>query len=101
VSGQNRCKKPLLGRPEHRLPGAENPGNIKKILGGLKMKKYNCFWNNSSDMVDFYRALEGAIAGGIVSVDEDDNDGTAFNVACDFAYQFEQLARKHDIEIVF
>ena len=62
------------------------------------MKKYNCFWNNSSDMVDFYRALEGAIAGGIVSVDEDDNDGTALNVACDFAETFEQMAEEYNIE---
>ena len=65
------------------------------------MKKYNCFWRESSEMVDFYRALEEAIAAGIVVVDEDDNDGTAFDVACDFAETFEELARKHNIEIVF
>ena len=66
------------------------------------MKKYNCFWkNNSSEMVDFYRALESQIVDGNVSVDEDDNDGTAFNVACDFAGKFEELARKYNIEIVF
>jgi hypothetical protein len=93
-------QKTFIG-PARTPPAGSVSRQIQKILGGLKMKKYNCFWNNSSDMVDFYRALEGAIAGGIVSVDEDDNDGTAFNVACDFAYQFEQLARKHDIEIVF
>ena len=68
----------------------------------MRYKKYNCFWReDSSEMVSFLRELEPQIVGGIVSVDEDDNNGTAFNVACDFAYQFEQLARKHDIEIVF
>lgn len=63
------------------------------------MKKYNCFWkNDSSEMVDFYRALEPQIAAGIVSIDEDDNDGTAFNVACDFADTFEQMAEEYNIE---
>jgi len=62
------------------------------------MKKYNCFWNNSSDMVDFYRALEEAIAAGIVVVDEDDNDGTALMVDRDFIGTFERLAKEHNIE---
>ena len=67
-----------------------------------KYKKYNCFWReDSSEMVSFLRELETLLEAGVVTIDEDDNDGTAFNVASDFAYQFEQLARKHDIEIVF
>ena len=64
----------------------------------MKYKKYNCFWRESSEMVDFYRALEEAIAAGIVAVDEDDNDGTALNVACDFAETFEQMAEEYNIE---
>ena len=68
----------------------------------MKYKKYNCFWReDSSEMVSFLRELEPEIVGGIVVVDEDDNDGTALNVACDFAETFEELARKHNIEIVF
>ena len=66
------------------------------------MKKHNCFWRkDSSEMVSFLRELETYIKAGVVAIDEDDNDGTAFNVACDFAETFEELARKHNIEIVF
>ena len=68
----------------------------------MKYKKYNCFWRkDSSQMVSFLRELETYIEAGIIVVDEDDNDGTALNVACDFAETFEELARKHNIEIVF
>lgn len=63
------------------------------------MRKYNCFWNNSSEMVDFYRALDEAIAAGIVVVDEDDNDGTALIVDRDFIGTFERLAKGHNIDI--
>ena len=63
------------------------------------MKKYNCFWRkDSSEMESFLHALEPQIVGGIVSVDEDDNDGTALNVACDFAETFEQMAEEYNIE---
>jgi hypothetical protein len=68
----------------------------------MKYKKYNCFWRkDSSEMVSFLRELETYIKVGVVAIDEDDNDGTALNVACDFAETFEELARKHNIEIVF
>ena len=63
------------------------------------MKKYNCFWkNDSSQMVSFLRELEPEILAEIVVVDEDDNDGTALNVACDFAETFEQMAEEYNIE---
>ncbi len=64
-----------------------------------KMQKYNCFWRkDSSEMVSFLRALEPYIGAGVVAIDEDDNDGTALNVACDFAETFEQMAEEYNIE---
>ena len=63
-----------------------------------KLRKYNCFWRESSEMVSFLRELEPQLKAGIVVVDEDDNDGTALNVACDFAETFEQMAEEYNIE---
>ena len=63
------------------------------------MKKYNCFWRkDSGEMVSFLRELETYIEAGVVAIDEDDNDGTALNVACDFAETFEQMAEEYNIE---
>ena len=63
------------------------------------MKKYNCFWKeDSGEMVSFLRALVPLLEAGVVAIDEDDNDGTAFNVACDFAETFEQMAEEYNIE---
>jgi hypothetical protein len=65
----------------------------------MRYKKYNCFWReDSSEMVSFLRELETYIKVGVVAIDEDDNDGTALNVACDFAETFEQMAEEYNIE---
>jgi len=110
----------LIDDDEHYIAIADRPFTItirREVLAGQgdsqeweieaeevakmrKYKKYNCFWNNSSsDMLDFYRALEEAIAAGIVAVDEDDNDGTALMVDRDFIGTFERLAKEHNIDI--
>ena len=65
-----------------------------------KYKKYNCFWReDSSEMVSFLRALEPYIEAGVVTIDEDDNDGTALVVDIETSAVFEKLAKKHNIEI--
>ena len=64
------------------------------------MKKYNCFWkNDSSEMVSFLRELEPYIEAGVVTIDEDDNDGTALVVDIETSDFFEQLAKEHNIDI--
>ena len=66
----------------------------------MRHKKYNCFWRkDSSEMVSFLRALEPQIEAGVVTIDEDDNDGTALVVDIEISDFFEQLAKKHNIDI--
>ena len=66
----------------------------------MKYKKYNCFWkNDSSEMVSFLRELEPQLKAGVVTIDEDDNDGTALMVDIEIRDFFEQLAKEHNIEI--
>lgn len=63
------------------------------------MQKYNCFWReDSSEMVSFLRELEPYIETGVVTIDEDDNDGTALIVDIEIRDFFEQLAKEHNIE---
>ena len=65
-----------------------------------KYKKYNCFWReDSSEMVSFLHTLEPYIRAGVVTFDEDDNDGTALVVDIEISDFFEQLAKEHNIEI--
>ena len=66
----------------------------------MKYKKYNCFWReDSSEMVSFLRELEPLVEAGVVTIDEDDNDGTALVVDIDFIETFERLAKGHNIDI--
>ena len=66
----------------------------------MRYKKYNCFWRkDSSQMVSFLRALEPYIEAGVVTIDEDDNDGTALVVDIETSDFFEQLAKEHNIDI--
>lgn len=66
----------------------------------MKYKKYNCFWRkDSSEMVSFLRALEPYIGAGVVTFDEDDNDGTALVVNIEASAAFEKLAKEHNIDI--
>ena len=66
----------------------------------MRYKKYNCFWReDSSEMVSFLRELEPQLKGGVVTIDEDDNDGTALLVDIEIRDFFERLAREHNIEL--
>ena len=64
----------------------------------MRYKKYNCFWReDSSEMVSFLRELEPQLKAGVVTIDEDDNDGTALVVDIETRAAFEKLSKKHNI----